>query len=81
MARERDPLVIGRVIGDVVDRFRKSVSLTVIHGGREVTSGCQLKPSDVVRSPTVQVGGDDPRSLYTLVSDQPSSHICFHTRT
>lgn len=65
----RDPLAVGRVIGDVVDPFVRSTSLRVLYGNgtREVTSGGELKPSQVVQQPRVDVGGADLRNLYTLV--------------
>ncbi len=66
--RERDPLVLGRVIGDVLDPFTKTVSLNVLYGNRGITNGCEFKPSVVVNQPRVEVGGDDLRNFYTLVS-------------
>ncbi|KAI3725333.1 hypothetical protein L1987_65119 [Smallanthus sonchifolius] len=46
--RERDPLVLGRVIGDVLDGFSKSIDLTVSYNDMNVTNGCGLKPSQVM---------------------------------
>lgn len=70
MARDRDrePLVVGRVIGDVLDPFTRSISLRVTYGGREVANGCEFKPSQVVNQPRVDIGGDDLRTFYTLAS-------------
>lgn len=68
MQRHRgDPLAIGRVIGDVVDAFVRTTSLRVVYGTREVTNSCELKPSQVVHRPRVDVGGGDLRTFYTLV--------------
>lgn len=67
MPREREPLVVGRIIGDVLDPFTRSVDLRVIYNSREVNNGCELKPSQVVQQPRVEVGGDDMRTFYTLV--------------
>ncbi|KAI4316030.1 hypothetical protein L6164_024049 [Bauhinia variegata] len=69
-AREqRDPLAVARVIGDVLDPFTRSINLRVTYGGnREVTNGCEFKPSQIVNQPTVDVGGDDMRTLFTLVT-------------
>lgn len=67
-SRVRDPLVVGRVIGDVLDEFRRSVSLRVTYIERELNNGCELKPSQVVHQPRVDIGGDDIRTCYTLVS-------------
>ena len=62
-----DPLVVGRVINDVLDPFTKSISLRVTYGNKVVNNGCELKPSQVVNEPRVDIGGDDFRNLYTLV--------------
>ena len=66
MARSTDPLVVGRVIGDVIDMFVPS--MVVYYGSKQVMNGCEIKPSTTVDSPNVQIVGrhfDD--SLYTLV--------------
>ncbi|XP_013614720.1 PREDICTED: protein TWIN SISTER of FT-like isoform X2 [Brassica oleracea var. oleracea] len=75
----RDPLVLARVVGDVVDPFMRLISLTVNYGQRQVTNGLDLRTSQVLNKPTVEIGGDDLRNLYTLVmvsrcakSKQPS---------
>nr|AFB71092.1 flowering locus T 3 [Xanthium strumarium] len=73
MARGRDPLVVGRVIGDVLDGFTKSINLTVSYNDREVTNGCELKPSQVVNQPRVEIGGDDLRAFHTLVMVDPDA--------
>lgn len=67
MQRETDPLVVGRVIGDVVDPFLRSIRLRVIYGSREVTNAREFRPSQVVGQPRVEVGGNDLRTFYTLV--------------
>jgi len=64
----RDPLVVGNVVGDVLDPFLKSASLRVIYNNKEVTNGSELKPSVVMNEPRVEIGGRDMRTLYTLVS-------------
>jgi len=64
----RDPLVVGNVVGDVLDPFLKSASLTIIYNSKEVTNGSELKPSMVMNEPRVEIGGRDMRTLYTLVS-------------
>ena len=68
MPRDREPLSVGRVIGDVLDPFTRSVSLRVSYNSREVNNGCELKPSQVVNQPRVDIGGEDLRTFYTLVS-------------
>ncbi|KAL5711665.1 Protein HEADING DATE 3A [Ranunculus cassubicifolius] len=73
MPRERDPLVVGRVVGDVLDPFNRSIQLSVVYGNREVSNGCELKPSMVVNQPRVNVGGDDLRTFYTLIMVDPDA--------
>jgi len=63
----RNPLVVGRVIGEVIEHFESSIPFRVSYGNREVNNGCELKPSQVVNKPRVSVGGDDLRNFYTLV--------------
>lgn len=67
MRRERDSLVVGRVIGDVLEPFNKSITLRVNYGRKEITNGKEFKPSEVVNQPRVEVGGNDLRTFYTLV--------------
>ncbi|EXC19883.1 hypothetical protein L484_017860 [Morus notabilis] len=62
-----DPLVVGRVIDDVLDDFTKSISL------RLVNNGCELKPSQVLNQPRVDIGGDDLRHFYTLLMVDPEA--------
>ncbi|KAF3779822.1 HEADING DATE 3A protein [Nymphaea thermarum] len=74
MRREsRDPLVLARIVGDVLDPFNRSVPLEVRYNSREVTNGCEFKPSAVARQPRVVVGGDDLRTFYTLVMVDPDA--------
>ncbi|CAN1217630.1 Protein HEADING DATE 3A [Linum perenne] len=74
MPRDRDPLVVGRVIGDVLDPFTRSIPLRVIYfNNREINNGCELKPSQVVNQPRVDIGGDDLRTFYTLVMVDPDA--------
>ncbi|KAG4915624.1 hypothetical protein GLYMA_19G108200v4 [Glycine max] len=74
MARE-NPLVIGGVIGDVLNPFTISVSFTISINNRAISNGLELRPSQVVNRPRVTVGGEDLRTFYTLVmvdADAPS---------
>ncbi|XP_042434228.1 protein FLOWERING LOCUS T-like isoform X2 [Zingiber officinale] len=74
MQREiRDSLVVGRVVGDVVDPFTRSVALRVIYNSREVTNGCEMKPSAVAEEPRVEVVGTDLDNLYTLIMVDPDA--------
>ncbi|KAI8539425.1 hypothetical protein RHMOL_Rhmol09G0182200 [Rhododendron molle] len=80
---QRDSLVLGRVIGDVLDHFERSVNLRITYdassssgsssNGREVTIGGELKPSLVVNQPRVDIGGRDLRTFYTLVMVDPDA--------
>ncbi|XP_058737683.1 protein HEADING DATE 3A-like [Vicia villosa] len=69
----RNPLVVGRVIGDVLDPFESSISLQITYGNRNVTNGCELKPSQVANQPQVNIGGNDPMIYYTLVLVDPDA--------
>ncbi|KAK4743770.1 hypothetical protein SAY87_010082 [Trapa incisa] len=71
--RERDPLVVGRVVGDVLDPFTRTISLRVSYVSRDVANGCELKPSQVVTQPRVDIGGDDLRIFYTLASSETNT--------
>lgn len=69
MARDHaDPLLVGGVIGDVLNPFTSSVSMSVVINNREINNGCELRTSHVVSRPRVSVGGEDLRTFYTLVS-------------
>uniref|UniRef100_A0A0E0PTS2 Hd3a n=1 Tax=Oryza rufipogon TaxID=4529 RepID=A0A0E0PTS2_ORYRU len=71
--RNRDPLVVGRVVGDVLDAFVRSTNLKVTYGSKTVSNGCELKPSMVTHQPRVEVGGNDMRTFYTLVMVDPDA--------
>ncbi|XP_073221796.1 protein VERNALIZATION 3 isoform X2 [Cicer arietinum] len=77
----RNPLVVGRVIGDVLDPFESSIRLLITYGNRNVNNGCELKPSQVAKQPQVLVDPDAPSPsnpsfreyLHWLVTDIPST--------
>ncbi|GMH11419.1 hypothetical protein Nepgr_013260 [Nepenthes gracilis] len=73
MPRERDPLIVGRVVGDVLEPFTRSIPLRVIYTSREVANGCELRPSQVDSQPRVEIGGDDLRTFYTLIMVDPDA--------
>nr|ADF42571.1 flowering locus T [Petunia x hybrida] len=73
MQRGRDTLVLAGVIGDVLDPFTRSTSLRVVYNTREVKNGYDLRPSQVINQPRVEVGGDDLRTFYTLVMVDPDA--------
>uniref|UniRef100_A0ACD5V218 Uncharacterized protein n=1 Tax=Avena sativa TaxID=4498 RepID=A0ACD5V218_AVESA len=66
----RDPLIVGGIVGDVVDYFDASARLRVLYGNREITNGSELRPSQVANQPTVQITGRSG-SFYTLVMVDP----------
>ncbi|KAF5800488.1 putative phosphatidylethanolamine-binding protein [Helianthus annuus] len=68
-------LVAGRVIGDVVDQFTPSVRMEVAFNPQYpvVVNGHELKPNLVTSKPSVNIGGVDMRSSYTLVMTDPDA--------
>ncbi|KZV37350.1 protein HEADING DATE 3A [Dorcoceras hygrometricum] len=73
MARGRDPLIVGRVIGDVLDPFTRSITLRVTYNNTDVTNGRDLRIAHVANQPRVEIGGDDLRTFYTLVMVDPDA--------
>ncbi|KAL0347053.1 UNVERIFIED_CONTAM: protein HEADING DATE 3A [Sesamum calycinum] len=70
----RDPLEVGRVVGDVVDPFTSSTSLWISYGGRVVANGCDLRSPQVVSQPRVDIGVMIfELSILWLVIDIPGS--------
>ncbi|KAK8959368.1 Protein FLOWERING LOCUS T [Platanthera guangdongensis] len=69
----RDPLVVGNVVGDVLDPFIRSASMLVAYNNKEVTNGSELKPSMVANEPRVGIHGYDNTCLYTLVMIDPDA--------
>ncbi|CAA6665691.1 unnamed protein product [Spirodela intermedia] len=67
----QDPLCLGRVVGDVLHPFTRSVSLRVEYSNKLVVNGGGFKPSAVARRPSVEIGGADMRTFYTLVMVDP----------
>ena len=66
MAASVDPLVVGRVIGDVLDMYIPTANMSVYVGPKHITNGCEIKPSAAVKPPKVNISGN-PDELYTLV--------------
>jgi len=62
-----DPLILGRVIGDVIDYFTPTTKMTVTYNNKEIFNGYEPFPSSVTTKPRIEIGGADMRSLYTLV--------------
>ncbi|KAK3018365.1 hypothetical protein RJ639_005168 [Escallonia herrerae] len=61
-----DPLVVGRVIGDVVDPFVPTATMSVYYGSKHVTNGCDIKPSIAVMTDPDAPSPSEP-SLRELV--------------
>ncbi|TKW21285.1 hypothetical protein SEVIR_4G169200v4 [Setaria viridis] len=72
MAAHVDPLVVGRVIGDVVDLFVPTVPLSVRFGTRDLTNGCEIKPPIAANMPAVQIAGR-ANDLFTLLMTDPDA--------
>ncbi|MED6201316.1 Protein HEADING DATE 3A [Stylosanthes scabra] len=69
-----DPLAVGGVIGDVLDPFETCASLRIVYNNNsEVVNSLELKPSQIINQPRVEVGGDDFRTLYTLIMVDPDA--------
>lgn len=68
MARNVEPLVVGRVVGDVLDSFSPTVKMTVTYNNKQVCNGQELFPSAVTIRPRVEVQGGDMRTFFTLVT-------------
>lgn len=71
-----EPLVIGRVIEDVVDMFTPSttISMSVLYESNSlhrVCNGQEFLPSAVTAPPKVPVHGGDFRSFFTLIMTDP----------
>lgn len=68
MAREIEPLIVGGVIGDVIEMFNPSVTMRVTFNSNTIVSnGHELVPSLLLSKPRVEIGGHDLRSFFTLV--------------
>ncbi|KAL9306525.1 Protein MOTHER of FT and TFL1 [Arabidopsis thaliana] len=72
MAASVDPLVVGRVIGDVLDMFIPTANMSVYFGPKHITNGCEIKPSTAVNPPKVNISGHSDE-LYTLVMTDPDA--------
>ncbi|KAH7852532.1 hypothetical protein Vadar_026027 [Vaccinium darrowii] len=67
-----DPLVVCRIIGDVVDVFVPRMTMNVYYGPKHVTNGCNIKPSIATSPPRVTLT-DHSNELYTLVMTDPDA--------
>uniref|UniRef100_A0A803P5J0 Uncharacterized protein n=1 Tax=Cannabis sativa TaxID=3483 RepID=A0A803P5J0_CANSA len=65
-----EPLVVGRVIGDVLESFSPSIKMSVSYNKKQVCNGHELFPSVVISKPRVEIQGADMRSFFTLMGGQ-----------
>ncbi|KAF5445484.1 hypothetical protein F2P56_034531 [Juglans regia] len=72
MSTSVDPLIVGRVIGDVVDMFVPTANMSVYFGPKHVTNGCDVKPSAATNPPKMTLSGNSDE-LYTLVMTDPDA--------
>jgi len=63
-----EPLIVGRVIGEVLDSFTTSTKMTVSYNKKQVYNGHEFFPSSINIKPKVEIEGGDMRSFFTLVS-------------
>ncbi|KAK4280381.1 hypothetical protein QN277_012011 [Acacia crassicarpa] len=70
-----EPLVMERVIGEVIDNFTPSVTMNVLYNNssRPFRPGQELLPQAVISKPRVEIGGDDLRTFYTLIMTDPDA--------
>ncbi|KAL2644541.1 hypothetical protein R1flu_012128 [Riccia fluitans] len=74
MARSSDPLVVGRIVGDVLEEFVPCVEITAKYASRQISNGCEMKPSAVTEAPLVEiVDRNDPNALFTLIMTDPDA--------
>ncbi|CAL4982398.1 unnamed protein product [Urochloa decumbens] len=72
MSRSVEPLIVGRVIGEVLDSFNPCVKMIVTYNSNKlVFNGHEIYPSAVVSKPRVEVQGGDLQSFFTLVMTDP----------
>lgn len=70
-----DPLVLCRIIGDVVDVFVPRMTMNVYYGPKHVTNGCNIKPSIATNPPRVAFTDHSNDQLYTLVCGTKLSYL------
>ncbi|OIT30150.1 PREDICTED: protein MOTHER of FT and TFL1-like [Nicotiana attenuata] len=72
--RSVDPLVVGKVIGDVVDMFVPVVEFSVEYGSKQISNGVEIKPAAAAQKPRVHIQGSrGSNNLYTLVMADPDA--------
>ncbi|KOM39036.1 hypothetical protein LR48_Vigan03g241800 [Vigna angularis] len=66
-----EPLIVGRVIGEVLDSFTTTTKMTVSYNKKQVYNGHEFFPSSINIKPKVEIEGDDMRSFFTLIMTDP----------
>lgn len=66
-SRVIEPLIVGRVVGDVLDFFTPTIKMNVSYNKKQVFNGHELFPSSVSSKPRVEIHGGDLRTFFTLV--------------
>ncbi|KAH7686145.1 Phosphatidylethanolamine-binding protein [Dioscorea alata] len=72
MTNNVDPLIVGRVIDDVLDLFVPEVFLLVYYGSKRISNGCEITPSFARYPPTIQITGKSC-DLFDLVMVDPDA--------
>ncbi|KAF5198907.1 Phosphatidylethanolamine-binding protein [Thalictrum thalictroides] len=74
MSSRMQPLIVGGVIGDVLDSFTPTINMSVhYNGNKQVCNGHELYPSSVTIKPKVEVQGADMRTFFTLILTDPDA--------
>nr|GMD91836.1 protein MOTHER of FT and TFL1-like [Ipomoea batatas] len=72
--RSVDLLVVGKVIGDVLDMFVPVVEFTVDYGSKKIANGVEITPSSAAQKPSVHINGSPASpNLYTLIMVDPDA--------
>ncbi|KAF3679732.1 hypothetical protein CQW23_04589 [Capsicum baccatum] len=72
--RSVEPLVAGKVIGDVIDLFVPAVEFTVEYDSKQISNGVEITPAAAAHKPTLHIkGSPDSNNLYTLVMADPDA--------
>jgi protein FLOWERING LOCUS T len=62
--KSANSLVVGGVIGEVLDPFTNSMFLRIVYDNNKEVINCgELKPFQIVNPSRIQVGGNDVRTL------------------
>ncbi|GLJ55965.1 hypothetical protein SUGI_1201410 [Cryptomeria japonica] len=74
VSRITEPLIVGGVIGDVLDVFTPTLKLNVIYNSNNhIRNGLEIMPSAVMAPPQVQLMGGDLHTFFTLIMTDPDA--------